>query len=567
MSTQGDSGTVPGQGLASADELAAALEALPHPVFIMKADRDPAGTVRELRYSFLNEASALLLGQPVGPLIGRGLSEVFPSVRELGIFDTYVLAIDSHAPVSFDVPSFQENGVEGSFSLTVTRFGDGLLVSAVDTTEQRKAEQELAKSSRHYRLLAENASDVVVLTNPDREVTWVSPSVTGTLGWAPEDLLGTRLADLIHPGDLADTDSVRDELYSGQGVPAPMGGFILRIRTKPGPYRWMSTVGTPVTDESGAFAGIVGGWRDVDDLVRAQNAAKEERDHLRATIDSLIDPEMLLEAVRDATGDIVDFVIVEANPAACAYHGLEREDLVGARMLSLFPGLVDAGLFELYERVAESGDPVVLDDYVYANEILSAHRRYDIRGARVGDGLSLTWRDVTDRHSAAQRLAESEEQYRLLAENASDVVMRLSPDLSFDWLSDTVADVLGWESSELVGHLIDQLIHPEDLYRVRRAVAHAAQGPVSVEFRFRRADGTYRWVACRTRAQVDEDGTLVAVVGGLVDIEDRKALEAHELDRLEELERFQRLTVGRELKMIELKKEIEYLRKSGPPND
>jgi hypothetical protein len=45
------------------------------------------------------------------------------------------------------------------------------------------------------------------------------------------------------------------------------------------------------------------------------------------------------------------------------------------------------------------------------------------------------------------------------------------------------------------------------------------------------------------------------------------AQQAKELDRLAELERFQRLTVGRELKMIELKKEIEYLRKFGPTDE
>jgi hypothetical protein len=61
-----------------------------------------------------------------------------------------------------------------------------------------------------------------------------------------------------------------------------------------------------------------------------------------------------------------------------------------------------------------------------------------------------------------------------------------------------------------------------------------------------------------------EDGTPIVVAGGLVDIQERKQAEAQELNRLAELERFQQLTVGRELKMIELKKEIEYLRKHGP---
>ncbi|HYO19834.1 MAG TPA: PAS domain S-box protein [Dermatophilaceae bacterium] len=243
-------------------------------------------------------------------------------------------------------------------------------------------------------------------------------------------------------------------------------------------------------------------------------------------------------------------------------HG--PQDLIGARLLDLFPGHVEAGLFELYRRVVETGEPLVLDDFLYRQELLQAERRYDIRAVRVGDGLAGTWRDVTDRHTAAQRLAESEEQYRLLAENASDMVMRLSPDLSFEWLSGSVDGVLGWESSDLVGHLIDEFIHPEDLDRVRPAIANASGGAAEVEFRFRRADGTHRWVACRTRMKVDADGTPVAVAGGLVDIQERKALEASELDRLEELERFQRLTVGRELKMLDLKKEIEYLRKFAP---
>jgi hypothetical protein len=115
--------------------------------------------------------------------------------------------------------------------------------------------------------------------------------------------------------------------------------------------------------------------------------------------------------------------------------------------------------------------------------------------------------------------------------------------------------------------VIDDFIHPEDLAWFLEVIADTGPGNAArVEFRFRRLDGTYRWVACRTRVKVDEDGAPVAVVGGLVDVADRKATEAREQARLAELEQFQRLTVGRELKMIELKKEIAYLQKNGPTN-
>jgi PAS domain S-box-containing protein len=280
----------------------------------------------------------------------------------------------------------------------------------------------------------------------------------------------------------------------------------------------------------------------------------------------LLDPYVVLEAVRDEAGQIVDFVYVYANPAACAYNGLAYQDLVGARLLELLPGHASAGLLDQYGQVVETGEPLVQDDVVYAQELLGGvERHYDARAARVGDGLSYTWRDVTDRHVAAQRLAASQEQYRVLAENASDVIMRLSPDRGFEWLSGSIADVLGWRAPDLIGHLIDEFVHPGDLERFREEVADATPGTASsVEFRFRRSDGTYQWVACRTRVRVDEDGTPVAMVGGLVDIAARKAAEAKEQERLKEMEQFQRLTIGRELKMIELKKEVEYLRKHGP---
>jgi PAS domain S-box-containing protein len=282
-------------------------------------------------------------------------------------------------------------------------------------------------------------------------------------------------------------------------------------------------------------------------------------------LDALLDPQVRYKAVRDDTGQVVDLEFDDANPVACAYFEMDYAELIGARLLDLFPGHLETGLFEKYRQVVETGEPLVMDDFDYVQELMNAERRYDIRAARVGEGLSVVWRDVTDRHAAARRLAESEEHHRLVAENVSDVAMAFSSGRRFDWVSGSVAQVMGWQPSDLLGHLIDEFVHPDDLAQHGQVIADAATVSVmNVEFRFRRRDGTYRWVACRTRLAEGAGGTPIVVAGGLVDIQKRKEAEAQELNRLAELERFQRLTVGRELKMIELKKEIEYLRKYGP---
>jgi PAS domain S-box-containing protein len=180
-----------------------------------------------------------------------------------------------------------------SVTISPVRDADGALVgiSAIhrDLTEKVRAETALAEASRQYRLLAENATDVVAFSRPDGEVVWVSPAVTSALGWAPQDLLGTRLADLLHPDDQQAATEARGRVFSGQESNAPTGGFVVRMRAKSGQYRWMSGDAKPVRDESGVLLGAVSGLRDVDDLVQARERAQGLSSALKTSNDALRD--------------------------------------------------------------------------------------------------------------------------------------------------------------------------------------------------------------------------------------------------------------------------------------
>ncbi len=264
----------------------------------------------------------------------------------------------------------------------------------------------------------------------------------------------------------------------------------------------------------------------VDELTRAGEDARADRAHLRATVDSLLDPLVLLAAARDESGRLVDFAFADVNPAACAYSGMAHADLIGARLLDVFTGHVGTDLLAAYRGVVETGTPLSLDDVTYVHEILGTERRYDIRAAQVGDGISLTWRDVTDRHAAADSVAVSQEQYRVLAENASDIVLRLDPDGTFTWVSDPITGLLGWRRADVVGQEIDEFIHPDDLARFREIDAETPVGCTArVDVRFRGADSSYRWMACRIRAELTPEGVPSGRVGALIDIADRKAAE------------------------------------------
>lgn len=154
--------------------------------------------------------------------------------------------------------------------------------------------------------------------------------------------------------------------------------------------------------------------------VRTQQdvAISPERIRIRATLDSLLDPHVLLRAVRDAGGKITDFIFEDANDAACAFNRLPRSRMIGSSLLQLLPAHVPTGLFDLYVRAVETGRPLALDDYLYPHDILGKPFYFDIRAVKSNNGLSFTWRDVTDRHLAVDTLnqrARTDELTKLLS--------------------------------------------------------------------------------------------------------------------------------------------------------
>jgi PAS domain S-box-containing protein len=268
-------------------------------------------------------------------------------------------------------------------------------------------------------------------------------------------------------------------------------------------------------------------WPAPDSLEDLLDQLKLERARLSATLDSLMDPHVMFEAVRDRSGKVVDFVFADAKDAAIAYNHSTREAMIGARLLDVLPGHEHSGTFDTYVHALESGEPMVLDDSIYYNEIWGSLRHCDVRAQKVGDGLSYTWRDVTDR-------VQLIEHYRLLAENASDVVYETDLDGVIRWMSPSAAGLLKWSPEDLIGRLSFDLIHEDDLARVlsNREPLLRGENVEPVEVRYRSADGEYHWMSKSTRVTLDDIGTTGTLVIGLRSIDDevatRQSLEASE---------------------------------------
>ncbi len=393
---------------------------------------------------------------------------------------------------------------------------------------RRETLRELAESERRYRLLTENSSDVVYLVGPHRRVTWVSPNVAETLGWTAEELLDTKMYDLIHPDDRGRIDALREAVFAGQDIANPAEGLPTRWRHKDGTYTWMSLKTTTIRGTDGRLAYAVTGMRDVDALVKEREIAESESARRAAILETLLDPHALLRAVRGDRGAVVDFIYVDANQAACDYNRRSREDLLGARLLDVLPGHEGTGLLGMYAHTVDTGQPIVLDAFPYLHDVLGEERRYDMRAVRVADCVSLTWRDVTERYESTQRIAESEERFRLMADNSSDVVLLLRGG-RVQWASPALNLTLEWPPSEWIGRKVEDFAHADDLDTLVGMESEVEAGRASVTtVRLRAKDGCFHWVEVHagpfTKGTGERDGTVASFRVVDVEVESQQAL-------------------------------------------
>lgn len=242
-------------------------------------------------------------------------------------------------------------------------------------------------------------------------------------------------------------------------------------------------------------------------------------------LDALLDPVFLLTPFRDRSGIITDFTITDANTTAADYYHVRREDMISSRLLRFLPEDNANVLLALARDAYDSGEPLVVNDFAFALEIYGRERRFDIRAVRLDDHLMWTWRDVTERHLAAKRLASSEERYRLLAENSSDVVARIRHG-SILWISPSVLPTFGWSVDECVGKKLEDFVEPSDRPRCAESIARIEAGETVLgRHRILAKDGTHHWIETHASPFLNGYGRPDGFVATSRVVDDQAAVE------------------------------------------
>lgn len=323
---------------------------------------------------------------------------------------------------------------------------------------------------------------------------------------------------LVHPVDL---QRVRDQEARARGEGRSFS-IDLRMTTPSGRRQWLTMIARPLTGK-GDTAVLWGGvllditerkraddrlLRSHGSLAQAQEHLRQERGQLRATLDSLLDPHLVLRSERNDQGAIVAFHVKDANAAACQLLQLPLQELLGLPLEEVAPTQMAGGWLATLADRLERRRPLQLDSFAGGESHRDPPQRfYDIRAVPMdADHVCLTWRDVSERVTANRRIAASEAQYRLLAENSFDVVMRLQGG-HITWVSPSLTAMLGWLPQEWIGRRDTDFLDPSNAEQYAANLERLNRGEsVVARDRIRARDGSWHWIETHVRPYRDPDG-------------------------------------------------------------
>src|SRR5450631_1498350 len=375
-----------------------------------------------------------------------------------------------------------------------------------------------------YRRIVELAAEGIWELDAGDRTTFVNPAMAAMLGYTVDEMLGRPVYDFMDV-DAGVTAATKLERRRA-GVTERHDH---RFRHKSGHPVWTASNAAPILDDAGQYRGALAVVTDV-----TERRVAEAR--LRAIVHSSSDVTTIVEA---------DGTWRWSSAGAVRVLGYPPDFVPAGGLVSmLHPDDVCSALQAFRDVIAGNREP---DDPIIARVRAADgtwHYLETVASNAIDDedvnGVVLNSRDVSERVRVEEQLRGSEQRFRAVVQNASDMVTVADVDGTITYTTPSVQRVLGYAPEQLIGTQTRDLIHPDDVERVERAVAEqfisgAREQPI--QYRVRHRNGSWRIVEGTITNMLDEPN-INGIIGTNRDVTER--IEAEAALRLIQ-ERFQNL--------------------------
>jgi diguanylate cyclase (GGDEF)-like protein/PAS domain S-box-containing protein len=192
----------------------------------------------------------------------------------------------------------------------------GIVAHLHDITARREAEDEVRAREERFRALVQHSYDSVMLTGPDNEIVYATPSVEQMFGWSVDELVGANAFDYVHPDDLRSAQLRAEQVGTSPGVKIYAE---FRLRRRDGTYLWVDSTTVNLLDHPNVGAHVQS-FRDITYRKEAENQIRSSEERLRALVENADGAILVMD--REAS-------IMWASPGAGLLWGLAASDLLG----------------------------------------------------------------------------------------------------------------------------------------------------------------------------------------------------------------------------------------------
>ncbi len=421
-----------------------------------------------------------------------------------------------------------------------------------DVTKDKQFREILKESEEKFRNIAEQSLMGIAIIQ-DNLVKYVNERFASILGYAVDEVMefprGTH-RKLIHPEDI---DFVIEQARKKQrGDQDAITHYSYRLLKKAGETVWIDNFSTTI-NYGGRNADLVM-VIDITEHKKADRELKESEEKFREISEQLLMGICILQDdkikyVNKKFANIIGYTVEEMmnwDPSEyikTVYPEDRKKAIEQARKKQR--GEKDIMINYQTRAIKKTGETIWIDNY-------SKTINY---GGTYADLVMI--KDITDQKMAEQKLRESEEKYRLITENANDMISILNQKMVFEYINEkSHYKTLGFLGKELIGKNPIDFVHPDDVEFVVKAFnVGLDSGEGEAEYRFRHKDGSYVWLGSNGRTFVDKNGVTKALIISR-DISLRKILDDARRTYTENLEKE---VEKRAIDLIDEKKKIETI--------
>jgi len=390
-----------------------------------------------------------------------------------------------------------------------------------DMTGQKDLEMALRNTRDQILDIFDHSPFPIAVLEPDYRLRFVNRKTVELIGKPLEEIIGRDCYEALYGRERVCDICVVEEVKK-KGEPVCDERHFVRADGK---EVWLERVFYPLHDQKGELECIVVVIRDVSEQKAAERKLRESQEFLSSVLEGIGEAVVVIDR---------EMRIVTANTGYLRQAKRGREEVIGRYCYEISHGFnvpcSQGGEDCAVEKTFEDGthhSAIHIHTARDGTEIYVETNAYPLRDREGEVRLVVeTVADVTERVMLQKRLEESERRYRLLYNNAPDMMHSLDAEGRIVECNDTELGALGYTREELIGRPFVDLIPERYHGEFRRRFEEVMElGDTEVEWEILRKDGTSIQVLAKAAAIRDEKGEFIKTSTVMHDITELRRLE------------------------------------------